>query len=182
MIRSLFTLSSALSLLLCLATAVLWVRSYSVEESVVWESTWHFSGAGSCRGRILVGVFTVGDPRRPDSNSDPAYKADRPPSHYRPEDEDPTFTCLGFVYKNRQYEKDWLGVVHERSAAVPYWFVVATSAILPVRWWWLGRGRWRRERRRKCGLCARCGYDLRASTGRCPECGTPVPQKTDAKS
>jgi hypothetical protein len=31
----------------------------------------------------------------------------------------------------------------------------------------------RRERVRQ-GLCAECGYDLRASAGPCPECGTPA--------
>lgn len=55
-----------------------------------------------------------------------------------------------------------------RGVAVPYW--VLTLAWLGMAAGLLGplvrqRG-WRRA-----GLCGRCGYDLRASPNRCPECG-----------
>ena len=57
-----------------------------------------------------------------------------------------------------------------RMYSIPIWSIALVSAlasglltILPLH---------RRRKRKKLGLCANCGYDLRASKDRCPECGT----------
>ena len=58
-----------------------------------------------------------------------------------------------------------------RALAVPFWFCMLLTAVLPVVW--VERKR-RVCRCRAMGICLTCGYDLRASKDRCPECGTPL--------
>lgn len=59
-----------------------------------------------------------------------------------------------------------------RVIAVPNWFALMACLVLPV----VSAARFRHHRRRvsrrKRGQCAACGYDLRATPHRCPECGS----------
>jgi hypothetical protein len=73
---------------------------------------------------------------------------------------EPVSTTLGFRRATTTYA---------RSVRIPDWCPTAAAAVLPGVW--LIRRRTRRARDRS-GLCPACGYDLRATPDRCPECGT----------
>jgi hypothetical protein len=68
-------------------------------------------------------------------------------------------------------------VGHERGFVGPTGFLAAAAAMLPAMWVIrnVKRRMWRQS-----GCCAACGYDLRATPDRCPECGE-VPKKAEAK-
>jgi hypothetical protein len=55
----------------------------------------------------------------------------------------------------------------------PAWILVALSAVLPAVWLWRAV---RLRLRPRAGHCRRCGYDLRATPDRCPECGEVTPK------
>jgi len=56
---------------------------------------------------------------------------------------------------------------------MPYWFLATLSAILPL----IAFRRWIRSRHHDPSACPTCGYDLRATPDRCPECGAVASQK-----
>ena len=70
----------------------------------------------------------------------------------------------------------------DRTVATPEWSHaviapawVALPVLLPLPVAWLVGVARRQARRRRVGRCVQCGYDLRATPDRCPECGTPAP-------
>jgi hypothetical protein len=60
----------------------------------------------------------------------------------------------------------------ETIVAVPYWMIGVATLLLPTAWLIHRRAL---AKRHVAGECVTCGYDLRASPDRCPECGAPVP-------
>jgi hypothetical protein len=82
-------------------------------------------------------------------------------------------THAGFAYWAGQSEFPVLrgdeGTDTSCDAIIPIWFPMVCFLILPVLW---AARRGLAARRRAAGYCVACGYDLRATKGRCPECGT----------
>jgi hypothetical protein len=185
MLRRLFTLLSALSLLLCAAVAVLWVRSYWVVDEWMWTGTSVADGRATVRQYELepqCGTFTL-TYRRLDSTSAASARevAENPPSRfshftYHQFHCDSFWEQLGFAYTTSRKSDDRWGSAY-KTVQLPAWLLLAAFGPSPAVWFLKLRRRRQGVLRRARSLCPSCGYDLRATPGRCPECGTPAAGK-----
>ena len=180
-----------LSLPVCAAAAYLWVRGYFTVDVI--DSTRRRSASGvvthtvhrlsSGRGVVVVSsarntINYSQPPGRPGLRL-PDYDT-RHRSHVRLRPD-----------QFRLVRQTWwqkLGFHADRHAAVtagygqtmksvrswrfrvPYWLIVVVTGVVPA-WYFRRLGVVRQRFRASRGLCGRCGYDLRASRERCPECG-----------
>jgi hypothetical protein len=71
-------------------------------------------------------------------------------------------------YRTRYSVATFSGKRAALAVGLPAWVVVLVTGVWPGARVW---GWWRAKRRVASGLCRVCGYDLRATPERCPECG-----------
>ena len=160
MIRRLTIFATALSLIVFLTIVALWVRSYWFMDA------WNWAGGRRSFSSQPGGVIL--------------FHHIEPPLH-----------DIGFVSyrvlprqrKARPVGNRFLGFAvfasppswsrRDQFCEVPDWFVALATSILPLLA--LRCAVFDRPKRRiGAGRCGACGYDLRASTERCPECGTAI--------
>jgi hypothetical protein len=189
--RRLFTLCSALSLLLCVAVCVLWVRSHLVGEQLRWESettdpptvvwAWSFASDGGRAGVYFKREHVLSLSPQEYAGWRRMYQRYPPRTGWRREPlnlaRPPGFLGFGFLYENPGFQDVWAKraavEADEFLLTAPYWFLTLLSLSPPLVY--IAARRRRRRQRRRHGLCLSCGYDLRASPERCPECGTANP-------
>jgi len=180
--RRLFTIASAVSIVLCVATIGLWARGSKhklafvfMNNGVLWELTSH-------DGRLWLD----NEPERAELRSillrkmNEATGQPMQPQSQRSR-QDPELYQLILQLCGRA------GLLTNPTPLVSHAFpcgaVVAATSILPIAWLALVglphyRNRINRRLRLRGGSCLNCGYDLRASPERCPECGTVVEGKS----
>ena len=167
--RRLLNLLTALSLLLCVAVCVLWAWSrWRTAHAAFVGATRELHAAVRPSGIYLADVRLRGVQQ-------PAGWALNT-SSATPQDRTSTFTSDRPVLGFRAGSFAAASTAGRlpctvRYLIVPQWFPAAAAALPPAVW--LVGLRWRRRRRRlrMRGLCPGCGYDLRATPERCPECG-----------
>ena len=181
--RAIFTVVSAASLLLCVATCVLWVRSYWVRDGAAWfrhtefaedgEWQWEEFAVASWPGFVMC--MYVGEHRVLVAEKFPPWEFEW---RQFPARADGRILDTRFAWERHE---EPLGtsvprVYFRTTVQFPYWPVVLAASALPATWLVHWRRRRRLRHRLASRLCPACGYDLRATPGRCPECGAePIP-------
>jgi hypothetical protein len=182
--RRLFNLAAAISLVLCAALLLVWVRSYRWCTN---HRLQHFSGSAENRtlstydllwnqGSLQLGRMTLWN-----------YPHDEPQWQLSSESNpaDPRAGWAGgrlgvLVYTNTwTYDSSRNARRRTDLVKLPIWSAVVMSSLIPGLWLSGARRRRIRQWRLTHQRCVNCGYDLRATPqeggtvfDRCPECGT----------
>jgi hypothetical protein len=184
MTRRLFTILRVLSLVLLVATVAAWVRSYWVGDYIrvhapigsggsVGHRITHFWSAG---GQVKVERVDVTMPATPANEdfaifgafSSRAWDVTEPEPRdffYPPQGPTDVLAGLRVATHDRQVGS---ATVRGWGVIVPLWLPVLLLTLPTVA---TVRSRRRRKANARAGLCPQCGYDLRATPARCPECG-----------
>jgi hypothetical protein len=172
--RRVFNVLAGVSLVLCVVTVGLWVRSLDHAEMIQFRSVpkpkeHRFFELGWYDGRIDVDICRLPDlnwiPKQPDLGwRFPQETEEWSNSFWNP---------YGFHFGVGNPSNFGLAF----HAGLRFWQATVLLLMLPSIWLITGPDR----RNRQSGLCSNCGYDLRATPDRCPECGE-VPKKTDRVS
>jgi hypothetical protein len=174
--RRLLNLLSLLSLVLFLVVAWQWVWSY---HAAVWRECRWFSPRPDRRsaelylatggGNALLGLTFLGEPYGtatfPSSGVYWSVDGDQPQDVVR------RFTPsrLGFGFEHVAGALEDNPSYQSWDLLLPLWAPATLLAALPAA---RGFRTMRRRSRRSPYACRHCGYDLRATPDRCPECGT----------
>jgi hypothetical protein len=166
--RHLFTLFSMASLSLFATLAVAWIASFTGVHSLYWGSptagAWDVSIQWHTELRILRLSPQVPSPTPPTTGPSVRRVSNESPLHgYHVFDDARTLPTGANVRSTSSF------------LFIPLW-ALATATLLPPLAWYrtVGRGLLRQRSLRRAGRCTHCGYDLRATPARCPECGTPA--------
>ena len=192
--RRLFNLAAAVSLMLCAATAAMWIRSYFTGDERSWNSeevsaTSYSRGSVhlvSWRGAFCIGRVSFSQP----VSADPgmtyvqvgAGQVMMRRGFFRPSD--PLARLGGWSHEGFQsrtgdgsryirfvgfaLSENWSPSGGIWSVTIPWWFPALGFLIAPGFVWLRTR---RRMRVTAEARCPSCGSDLRATPDRCPECG-----------
>jgi hypothetical protein len=172
MTHRLLNLLTVLSLVVCMASAALWVRSYWSYDVVARAA---YSGLStefiSMRGRLIFFHFnTYGEDPPPTEWGATTYPRGAPMAVRLDSelgDSGPHWwNRLGFaaLFTNSHPMYKRLRIV-----CIPAWLPTFALAAPPTLWW---TGHRRRRKRETTDVCVQCGYDLTGNvSGVCPECG-----------
>ncbi len=172
-------------MILCSLVATGWWRSHTLGEIIGIEGrdaedfVTRIDGILSGGGQIAVGRLQVEHPRelapggwyqKPVVRTLPCWRRDFVPYPFLDETARPAWKILGFGRRGIQS-----GTITRRlftGIGVPYWLLLVATGALPTYVLVTTTVRLiRRAERSRLRCCLNCGYDLRASGGRCPECG-----------